>query len=110
MREREQWPVGSRVVWLAYAKEHRSHPGLTRGDDASARRTLELLRRPYVDSQLRRHAQELDEDVIWPYVELYVNDHTVDLGSDGARALTVLGRTAREAGVIPTGLPPLRLI
>jgi 1,4-dihydroxy-6-naphthoate synthase len=59
---------------------------------------------------IRRYAQELDEDVIWPYVELYVNEHTVDLGSEGARALTVLERTAREAGVVPAGLPPIRVI
>jgi len=59
---------------------------------------------------IRRHAQELDEDVIWPYVELYVNDHTVELGAEGARALGVLEQTARDAGVIPAGLPPLRVV
>ena len=41
---------------------------------------------------IRRHAQELDEDVIWPYVELYVNDYTIDLGTEGARALTGAGK------------------
>jgi 1,4-dihydroxy-6-naphthoate synthase len=59
---------------------------------------------------IRRHAQELDEDVIWPYVRLYVNEHTIDLGGEGERALAVLQRTAREAGVIPPGLPTLRVI
>jgi 1,4-dihydroxy-6-naphthoate synthase len=59
---------------------------------------------------IRRHAQELDEDVIWPYVELYVNGHTLDLGAEGARALTVLERTARAAGVIPAGLSQLRIV
>ena len=42
----------------------------------------------------------MEEEVIWPYVALYVNEHTVDLGADGARALEVLERTAREAGVV----------
>jgi 1,4-dihydroxy-6-naphthoate synthase len=59
---------------------------------------------------IRRHAQELDEDVIWPYVELYVSDHTVDLGPEGARALAVLERTARSAGVLPAGLPAIRIV
>jgi 1,4-dihydroxy-6-naphthoate synthase len=59
---------------------------------------------------IRAHAQEMDEDVIWPYVELYVNPHTVKLGADGARAIDVMERTAREAGVIPDGLPPLRSV
>jgi 1,4-dihydroxy-6-naphthoate synthase len=59
---------------------------------------------------IRRHAQELDENVIWPYVELYVNDHTVDLGDAGARALEVLEATARSAGVIPAGSAALRVV
>jgi 1,4-dihydroxy-6-naphthoate synthase len=59
---------------------------------------------------IRRHAQELDEDVIWPYVELYVTDHTVDLGNDGAAALKVLEQTARRAGVLPNDLPPLNIV
>ncbi len=59
---------------------------------------------------IRRHAQEMDEDVIWPYVELYVNDHTVDLGDDGARALSVLERTARAAGVVRSDTSPLRIV
>jgi 1,4-dihydroxy-6-naphthoate synthase len=59
---------------------------------------------------IRRHAQELDPDVIWPYVELYVTAHTVDLGPEGARALSVLERTAQEAGVLPAGLPAIRVV
>jgi len=39
---------------------------------------------------MRRHAQELDDDVLWQHVELYVNDHTRDLGPVGRRALQEL--------------------
>jgi 1,4-dihydroxy-6-naphthoate synthase len=59
---------------------------------------------------IRRHAQEMDECVIWPYVELYVNDHTVDLGPEGARALAVLERTGRAAGLFAGDLPPLTVV
>ena len=59
---------------------------------------------------IRRHAQELGEDVIWPYVALYVNEHTVDLGEEGARALQVLEQPGREAGALPDGLPRLRVL
>jgi 1,4-dihydroxy-6-naphthoate synthase len=59
---------------------------------------------------IRRHAQELDEEVIWPYVELYVTEHTVDLGDDGERALATLGRTAAAAGVLGARPAPLRLL
>ena len=59
---------------------------------------------------IRRHAQEMDEDVIWPYVELYVTDHTVDLGDDGERALATLESTARTAGVLADTPAPLRIL
>jgi 1,4-dihydroxy-6-naphthoate synthase len=59
---------------------------------------------------IRRHAQELGEEVIWPYVRLYVTDHTVDLGDDGERALRTLDRTAAAAGAVPAGTPPLRVL
>jgi len=59
---------------------------------------------------IRPHAQEMSEDVIWPYVALYVNDHTVSLGDEGARALEVLEETARAAGIVPDGLPPIRIV
>jgi 1,4-dihydroxy-6-naphthoate synthase len=59
---------------------------------------------------IRRHAQELGEDVIWPYVDLYVTGHTVDLGADGEAALETLERTAVQAGALPAGTPPLRVL
>ena len=59
---------------------------------------------------IRRHAQEMDESVIWPYVELYVNDHTVDLGPEGVRALEVLEQTGRAAGLFAGDLPPLTVV
>jgi hypothetical protein len=59
---------------------------------------------------IRRYAQELGEDVIWPYVELYVTEHTVDLGDDGIRALERLERTAAAAGALPAGAAPLRVL
>jgi len=59
---------------------------------------------------IRRYAQELDEDVIWPYVRLYVTDHTVDLGDDGERALRTLDRAAAAAGAVPEGTPQLQIL
>jgi 1,4-dihydroxy-6-naphthoate synthase len=59
---------------------------------------------------IRRHAQELDEGVIWSYIELYVTDHTVDLGADGESALRTLDETAAAAGAVPAGTPPLEIL
>ena len=58
---------------------------------------------------MRRHAQEMDDDVLWMHVELYVNDATIDLGPAGARALAELGRIARESGLLPVGSAPLEV-
>jgi 1,4-dihydroxy-6-naphthoate synthase len=66
--------------------------------------------RDEVLATIRRYAQELSEDVIWPYVELYVTQHTVDLGEDGIRAVETLERTARDAGALPAQTAPLRVL
>ncbi len=59
---------------------------------------------------LRRHAQELDDAVLWSHVDLYVNERTRDLGAEGARALAKLGSIAAEAGAIPAGAPRLEIV
>ncbi len=56
-----------------------------------------------------RHAQELDDDVLWKHVELYVNDWTLDLGETGRRALDVLADEARRAGILAPDAPALRV-
>lgn len=43
---------------------------------------------------MRRHAQELDDDVIRQHVALYVNEHTADLGPLGRDCLEELARRA----------------
>ncbi len=43
---------------------------------------------------MRRHAQELDDEVLWQHVALYVNEHTTDLGPLGRRCLDELARRA----------------
>lgn len=48
-------------------------------------------------STMRRHAQELDDDVIAKHVELYVNEHTTDLGELGRECLAELARRAGHA-------------
>jgi 1,4-dihydroxy-6-naphthoate synthase len=46
---------------------------------------------------MRRHARELEDDVLWKHVDLYVNEETAGLGPDGCRALVELGRRAGSA-------------
>ena len=50
---------------------------------------------------VRRHAQEMDEEVMYKHIDLYVNEYSVDLGVDGRRAVELLFAHARKAGIIP---------
>ena len=54
--------------------------------------------------RMREHAQELDDDVLWQHVELYVNEHTTDLGDLGRRCLGELAaRTGRPRAPLVLG-------
>jgi 1,4-dihydroxy-6-naphthoate synthase len=57
--------------------------------------------RPYV----RRHAQELDDDVCRRHIALYVNSFSATLGDEGRRAIEVLVARMREVGAMPAAGP-----
>ncbi len=59
---------------------------------------------------MRRYAQELDDDVIFAHVDLYVNDWTLDLGAQGRAALAQLNELAQRAGLLPAGRAPLKVV
>jgi len=50
---------------------------------------------------VRRHAQEMSEEVMYRHIDLYVNEFSIDLGVEGRRAVEVLFDRARAAGIIP---------
>jgi 1,4-dihydroxy-6-naphthoate synthase len=50
---------------------------------------------------VRRHAQEMDEDVMKKHIQLYVNENTLSLGTVGKAALSKLQQIARDRGLIP---------
>ena len=50
---------------------------------------------------IKKHSQELSDDVINQHVNLYVNDYTMDLGPEGENAVNELLRRAEAAGVVP---------
>ena len=52
---------------------------------------------PYI----RRHAGELDPEVIRSHIDLYVNDFSIELGSEGRAAIEEFLRRGREAGILP---------
>jgi 1,4-dihydroxy-6-naphthoate synthase len=50
---------------------------------------------------VRKHAQEMSEDVCRQHIELYVNPYSIDLGAQGVTALETLLKRGAEAGVLP---------
>ncbi len=66
-----------------------------------------LTHRDETAPTMRRHAQELADDVLFKHVDLYVNDWTTELGDTGRVALEMLSRQAATVGLLPPGMPPL---
>jgi 1,4-dihydroxy-6-naphthoate synthase len=42
---------------------------------------------PMISDFVRKHAQEMEEDVMRKHIDLYVNDYSVDLGEKGSKAI-----------------------
>jgi len=55
-----------------------------------------MLHRDDAMPYIKRYSQELSEEVIMKHLSLYVNDHTVDIGDEGEKALRELLKRARE--------------
>ncbi|HSR88623.1 MAG TPA: 1,4-dihydroxy-6-naphthoate synthase [Pontiella sp.] len=49
---------------------------------------------------VKAHAQELADDVTREHIRTYVNDFTLDLGSEGHAAIDTLQEMAEEAGIV----------
>lgn len=52
---------------------------------------------PYI----RKNAQEMDEEVMKKHIALYVNQFSVDLGTEGKKAIDLMFAKARELKLIP---------
>lgn len=59
---------------------------------------------------MKRYAQELDEEVVYAHVDLYVNEWTVALGQVGQQALDQLHQLAISAGLVPSEQPKLEIV
>ncbi|RZK50883.1 MAG: 1,4-dihydroxy-6-naphthoate synthase [Pedobacter sp.] len=50
---------------------------------------------------IKKHAQSMEEEVIYKHIELYVNKYSIDLGPVGKNAITQLFEKAVLVGAIP---------
>ncbi len=53
------------------------------------------------------HAQEMEREVVESHIALYVNDFTLEYGSEGTAAIKELMRRAARAGIVAAGDEPL---
>jgi 1,4-dihydroxy-6-naphthoate synthase len=56
---------------------------------------------------IKQHAAELEDQVIWAHIHTYVNDFSLDVGTEGERAVEELFRQGQEAGLLPPHQAPL---
>jgi 1,4-dihydroxy-6-naphthoate synthase len=49
---------------------------------------------------IRKHAQEMDETVMYQHINLYVNDYTLHLGDTGSQAVQNLFEVAEQKGIL----------
>lgn len=49
---------------------------------------------------IKSHAQEMSEEVMYKHIDLYVNDYSIELGSEGRKAIDVMFKMAEEKGII----------
>lgn len=91
-------PLGGIVAKRALGTE------TTRQVDALIRQSLEyaFARYPEVSDYVKAHAQEMSEEVMRKHIDLYVNDYSLDLGTDGRKAVKTLLQTA--GGSLPADI------
>ncbi|MDY0291897.1 MAG: 1,4-dihydroxy-6-naphthoate synthase [Desulfuromonadaceae bacterium] len=84
-------------------------PELVARVEQGIRASLEFARAhpQQVAAYIRAHAQELSAEVTAQHIDLYVNDFSLELGSEGEHAVRYLLQQAEERGIIPSCDKPL---
>ncbi|MBC8987273.1 1,4-dihydroxy-6-naphthoate synthase [Pedobacter sp. N36a] len=59
---------------------------------------------------IKQHAQEMSEEVMYKHIDLYVNKYSIDLGTEGRKAVDVLFQMAQEKELIQPITKELYLI
>ncbi len=100
--ERTGCPIPLGGILLRRGQE----PGLQKKLDGLIRKSLEYAfsHYPELPEYVKRHAQEMDEQVMRQHIDLYVNDYSLSLGEEGRRAVQTLADNLCCHGSWQTGL------
>lgn len=94
-------PLGGIMARRALGEET-----IRRVDDAIRRSVEHAFAHPDASRDyVRAHAQEMDDAIAAQHIGLYVNQHSVDVGDEGERAIRELFNRAARAGIIPADHP-----
>ena len=55
------------------------------------------LNYPFISEYVKRHSQEMSETVMRQHIDLYVNNYSLELGSDGRQAIETLHNVFRQS-------------
>jgi 1,4-dihydroxy-6-naphthoate synthase len=56
---------------------------------------------------IKRHSQEMEDEIVTQHINLYVNNYSLDIGDEGIRSVEELFRMAEERGIMPRSQKPL---
>ena len=91
-------PLGGIVVRRSFPKEVQQ--SINRVMERSVR--YALANPTSSENFVKKYAQEMDVQVMYSHIDLYVNDFTVNLGKSGRSAVLKLFEAATRLGVIPS--------
>jgi len=96
-------PLGGIVVRRDLPQEVKKQVNKLMAESVRQARDKPEQTRPYV----RAHAQEMNEEVMYQHIDLYVNEYTQDLGDRGQAAVKLLFEQAGKLDLIPPVEEPL---
>jgi 1,4-dihydroxy-6-naphthoate synthase len=84
-------------------------PEIAREVDECIRQSLVTARKSPAEAMgyILPHAQEMDQSVVAQHIELYVNEFSLNLGTEGQHAVETLFSIAEDAGLMPRCSLPL---
>lgn len=101
--------TGNPIPLGAILARRKLGPGLIEKIDRFIRSSVEyaFAHRDESLSYIKQHAQELQDDVINQHINLYVNEFSLEIGTEGERAVKELFRRAEERGIMNISRQPL---